>query len=430
MIRNGLRLVSIVTQLSLVASGLLVTFGYPLVFGFDAYGAFASACALTFVVHRIVDLTLESMIANRSIYDIIIVSVSIFFFILALTILTSYFVTLDESMINYELFFSLVYSTTVLNIIFKIGNIYKQAFFATMFLLITSIIFAFAYFENHSDIALLIATTNFTGATVGLLVAFPHIADDYRSAEKRNFGAMCESLTANISELPHRIGFASFNIFLGFGVVLAVGSQYESTQVGALRMFTALILLGFSLTPLNPKSYYLLADGVEKPLDLIHKLRSQIPSLILAVAGWAVMVCSVKLPIWPTTLQAAKLALATYPAILLVSALDKILLTTVGLKRAGIFIFVYMNLCLFGVLAGNDFEQVKQIIVSFVIAYPVVLTAVFCRPFLPIALTSSVVASCAAAVLSLDAEVGIAGWIAMFIIVSAMVAISHWKLKL
>lgn len=50
-------------QILILASGLLMNFAYPLVFGLESYGSFLQAVLLTLVCHRLIDILAEPLIA-------------------------------------------------------------------------------------------------------------------------------------------------------------------------------------------------------------------------------------------------------------------------------------------------------------------------------------------------------------------------------
>jgi hypothetical protein len=122
------------TQASLIASALIVSYGYPFLFGLAAYGYFATTTVLTFITQRIVDLIAESTIAERDPFILIKSSVTVS--VSALLILAGLrflFPVYLQAAFDLPLFISLVVSTIVLNLMFQIGSRVSQFLYASTF---------------------------------------------------------------------------------------------------------------------------------------------------------------------------------------------------------------------------------------------------------------------------------------------------------
>lgn len=389
------------TQLFLVASTTVISVGYPIVFGLHAYGVFASAVALTFIIHRTADLTIESTIASHRLPDFARTSFTIFVIVTLVNVAIGYVAPPSPFRIDYFVLFSLLYSTVILNFIFKTGDTVRQTVFAAAFLSITLVVTAFGYFGHIERLSMLIGTINMLGASIGALIFAPHIQREFSNRAPQANPRTPFGTTRWSADMIFRLCYASFNLLLSFGVILIAEHHLTTEEVGATRLFSSIALIGLSLTPINPKMYFEMTRHTASPADLLSVLRPYLPSLGIALVIWMIGVILVATRLLPIDLHGIELALATYPAVLFFSTFDKVVLNQRGLALASSFVVTFAVMGAAALALAQDFRQVGITLAALMLLYPVISAAVLMPPFLAIALPLSLIGGCAALVLTL-----------------------------
>lgn len=369
------------TQVSLVGSALIVSYGYPLLFGLAVYGQFATATVLTFITQRIVDLIAESTIAERDPFAL--VKSSLIVSACALALLAGarlLFPAALPTVFDLRLFLSLAASTIILNLIFQIGSRIAQflyaAAFGTLHLVITIIWFAMGL----NDLPLALTITNILGFCVGSTLLFLEL--------KRAVAPPAPvPRTANavmLGQLPYRILFASLQIVTAFGAILIASRHLPAEQIGALRLLTTFALMGYSLTPVNPKMLYVISRTVNGPSDLIRVMQPFAPTFAVLLLCWLIAITTIG---WIDLADNDHLylyALAVYPIVLFNSVFEKVLLNRRGIRMAGLVVGLFAALVAVTLLLGDELKYYATVLIVCLAAYPLVLALLLSPKFLPV----------------------------------------------
>lgn len=389
------------TQLFLVASTTVISVGYPVIFGLHAYGVFASAVALTFIIHRTADLMIESTIASHRLGDFVRSSLTIFLVITLGNLAIETFAPPSPFKIDYFVLFSLLYSTVVLNFIFKTGDTFRQALFAGGFLFTTLMTTVIGYLGKFEQLSMLIGTINIVGASIGVLIFAPHVRREFIEWRAHADLRQASGVKRQSADAVFRLFYASFNLLLSFGVILIAEHRLTTEEIGATRLFSSIALIGLSLTPINPKMYYEMTRHTASPKELLAVLRPHLLALGIALSGWMVGVVLIAAKLLPIDLHGIELALATYPAVLFLSTFDKVVLNQRGLRTASLFVIAFAGAGSIALGWAADFRQVGTTLVCLVLLYPVISAAVLMPAFLVIAIPLTLIGCCAALMLTL-----------------------------
>lgn len=377
------------TQASLVGSALIVSYGYPLLFGLTVYGHFAAATVLTFITQRIVDLIAESTIAERDPFAL--VKSSLIVSACALALLAGvrfFFPAVLPTVFDLGLFLSLAASTVVLNLMFQIGGrvtqfLYAMAF-GTLNLATTLIWFAL----GRHDLPLALTITNFSGFAVGIVLL---LVDHRRRAPPVTPVAR----TANavmLGRLPYRVLFAAFQIIATFGAILIASRHLPADQIGALRLLTTFALMGYSLSPVNPKMLYSISHAVESPGDLVCVMKPFAPVFAALLLFWLVAIVAIG---WAGMADGDHLylyGLAIYPVVLFSAVFERVLISRRGIRTVGMLVGLFAALTAGALSIGRDLGYHAAVLIVCVAAYPLVLAMFLSPRFLPIVLFSILLA--------------------------------------
>lgn len=380
MARTLTALLPTLTQGALVGSALIVSYGYPLLFGLTVYGQFATATVLTFITQRIVDLIAESTIADRDPFALVKSSLIVSACALALLAAARFlFPAALPTVFDLRLFLSLAASTVILNLMFQIGGRVTQflyaAAFGTLNLVITLIWFAL----GRHDLPLALTIINIMGFALGAGLLF---------LEHRRDGSPVAPVerTANavmLSRLPYRVLFAAFQIIVAFGAVLIASWHLPAEQVGALRLLTTFALMGYSLSPVNPKMLYAISRTIEGPADLARVMRPLTPIFAGLLLCWFIAIVAIG---WTGMADSNHLylyALTVYPIVLFSAVFERVLISRHGIRTVGIIVGLFAAFTAGALLIGHDMNYYVVVLIICVVTYPLVL-AIFVSPrFLP-----------------------------------------------
>lgn len=400
-------LLPILTQASLIASALIVSYGYPFLFGLATYGHFATTTVLTFITQRIVDLIAESTIAERDPFILIksslTVSVSA---LLILAIVRFLFPIALQTTFDLPLFISLVVSTIVLNLMFQIGSRVAQflyaATFATVHLAMTVIWFAL----GRSDLPLALTITNILGFCIGAgLLVFEH-----RRAIPSGYPAQRMTNAVMLGQLPYRVLFAAFQLIATFGAVMIASRHLPPEQIGALRLLTTFALMGYALSPVNPKMLYAISRTVEDPAGLIRVMRPFAPVFAVLLICWFIAITTIG---WTGMAKNGHLylyALAVYPVVLFGAVFEKVLVNRRGIRSVGPVVGLFAAATAAVLLLGRDVNYYAVVLIVSVALYPLVLTLFLSPKFAPMIIFTLMLAGIGSLTISgyLVAAVGIA----------------------
>lgn len=377
------------TQASLIGSALIVSYGYPLLFGLTAYGHFATATVLTFITQRIVDLIAESTIAERDPSNL--VKSSLIVSACALLILAAgryFFPTVLQAVFDLKLFLSLVISTVVLNLMFQIGSRVAQFFYAAAFALLHLVITLTWFALGRSDLPLALTITNILGFCIGasLLLserkrAAPHAAP----AQRTTYAVM-------LRQLPYRALFAAFQIVATFGAVIIATRHLPAEQIGALRLLTTFALMGYSLSPVNPKMLYSISRTVENPAGLIGAMRPFAPMFTALLLCWLIAITAIG---WIGMARNDHLylyALALYPVVMFSAVFEKVLLNRRGIRTIGPVVGLFAAATAGTLLLGQNLQYYAIALIICIAAYPLVLASFLSPQFLPMILLTILLA--------------------------------------
>lgn len=375
--RNLAYLLPTITQLSLIGSAMIVSYGYPLLFGLSAYGTFAAATSLTFIVQRLVDLIAESTLAERDPFKLVKSSVILAASAMLLLLVTrSIIPSVAAVPFDLLLFASVFLSTVILNLCFQIGTPTIQSLYAISFGACNLLTTLAWYLLGRTDLALALTITNLFGLAVGiLLLTVGNCLDKTHWTRARSNRTM-------LRQLPFRVMFATFQIIITFGAVL-IGSFYlPPEQVGALRLLTSFAVLGYSLSPMNPKAFYAISRGVERPADLGPILRPYVPVFLALGVAWVIAAFVIGRTGAAGHGHIYLYALAIYPIVLFSSIFEKVLLNRKGVTALGSAAFLWAIVTATALLLCQQIENYAFVLILAVAGYPFVLAFAFARSFL------------------------------------------------
>lgn len=375
--RNLAYLLPTITQLSLIGSAMIVSYGYPLLFGLSAYGTFAAATSLTFIVQRLVDLIAELTLAERDPFKLVKSSLILAAGAMLLLLVTRAIIPSVAAVpFDLLLFASVFLSTVILNLCFQIGTPTTQSLYAISFGACNFLTTLAWYLLGRTDLALALTITNLFGLAVGiLLLTVGNCHDKAHWTRGRSNRTM-------LRQLPFRVMFATFQIIITFGAVL-IGSFYlPPQQVGGLRLLTSFAVLGYSLSPMNPKALYAISRAVERPADLGPILRPYVPVFLALGAGWAIAAFVIGRAGTTGHGHIYLYALAIYPIVLFSSILEKVLLNRKGITALGSAAFLWAVVTATALLLCRQIENYAFVLILAVAGYPFVLAFAFARSFL------------------------------------------------
>jgi len=381
MTRSLNALLPTLTQASLVGSALIVSYGYPLLFGLSVYGHFAAATVLTFITQRIVDLIAESTIAERDPFTL--VKSSLIVSACALALLTGvrfFFPAALPTVFDLGLFLSLAASTVVLNLMFQIGGRVTQFLYAIAFGALNLVTTLTWFALDRHDLPLALTITNLAGFAIGIgLLLLDH--------RRRAPPTSPVTRTANavmLERLPYRVMFAAFQIIATFGAVWIASRHLPADQIGALRLLTTFALMGYSLSPVNPKMLYAISHTVECPGDLVRVMKPFAPIFAALLLSWLVGTVAIG---WTGMADGNHLylyALAVYPVVLFSAVFERVLINRRGVRTVGTLVGLFAALTAGALLIGRDLEYYAVVLIVCVAAYPLVLAMFLSPRFLPI----------------------------------------------
>lgn len=385
------RLLPIMTQLSLIGSAMIVSYGYPFLFGLGAYGSFAAASALTFIVQRIVDLIAETTLSERDPLKLLKSSAIVAAIVLGLLLTTRALVPAAMAVpFDLRLFGSVFLSTVVLNLTFQVGTPMTQFLYAVMFGGYNLVVTLAWYLLGRADLPMALILVNLLGAATGLALL---------SMTRRRERAVAEqfpqsSNAAVLRQLPFRVMFAAFQIVVTYGVVILASLRLPAEEIGTLRLLTTFAVLGYTLSPVNSKALYAISREVKVPADLARALRPYFPAFLVLGAGWLLAAIVIG---WTGAAAQGHLyldALAVYPIVLFTSVFEKVLLNQKGLVPLGEAIGCCAVATATVLFFCRGIDAYALTLTCAIAAYPYVLATVFAPRFLlPAALAGALAAS-------------------------------------
>ncbi|WP_305097525.1 hypothetical protein [Croceibacterium aestuarii] len=365
---------------------MIVSYGYPLLFGLTVYGTFVGATALTFVVQRIVDLIAESTLAERDPGKLIRSStVTAACALAALAAVRSFVPGAANVPFDLPLFITVFLSTVVLNLCFQIGTPVAQLSYAVAYGAINFSVSAVWFLNGRTDLALALTITNGLGVAMGLgLLAWPKLRSPPVPL------TTVEGTRQMLRQLPSRLMFAGFQIVVTYGAVLAASFQLTDRELGVLRLFTTFAVLGYTLSPINSKALYGISRGISGPRDLMVSISPFAP--VLAALGFAWLCADVAVAYWGVAKGSHiyYVAVALYPTILFSSIFEKILIHRRGVEVVGIGVGVWSAAIAGFLLFATYLTDYAYALLGGMSLYPTFLATVFARDFL----RSALVATC------------------------------------
>jgi hypothetical protein len=373
------RLLPIMTQLALIGSAVIVSYGYPFLFGLSAYGSFAAASALTFIVQRIVDLIAETTISEREPLKLVKSSAIVAAIALGLLLTTRALIPAVMAVpFNLLLFVSVFLSTVTLNLTFQVGTPVIQFLYAVSFGGFNLGVTLAWYMLGRVDLLMALVVVNLlgfaTGVTLLSMTRRRECAPVQQTAQSTN--------AAVLRQLPFRVMYAAFQIVATYGAVMLASLHLPAEEIGTLRLLTTFAVLGYTLSPVNSKALYAISREVTVPADLAHALRPYRPMFFVLGAGWlsaAIMIG------WTGAAAQGHLylyALAIYPIVLFSSVFEKVLLNHKGLIPLGAAVGCCAAATATALFFCQRIEAYALTLTCAIAAYPYVLAISFARGFL------------------------------------------------
>jgi len=363
------------------AAWLFISFfvlvGFPMIFGIEAYGKFAEYTAVTFLVHKLIDLVTESNIVHNDVEKLISTALvgSLIFSIPLL--FAYYFFSLSAAYVDLLLLGSMIVSSIVFNIAFQRWSPLRRLWYLIGFALV-SVAVSFLYWEfNSRDVALVLTTINFIGGFFGVLLIIRSI----RLAELRVLGGrslvrVLSSFWKMISSVRDRFFFASFSLFTAYGLLIMAGPHLEFEDVGRLKLFLTFCTVGLFVTPVNPKELYRLAAEINDENQLFAFFRSGRALYFALFSAW---LCSyvVLLFLLRSEDSIFLVAASVYGSVMFSAVIDKVALSLLGLafSARSILCFTVMA-CLMVAFFGDDLADFAICAGFLLVLYPICVLCV------------------------------------------------------
>jgi|TARA_R110002049_G_scaffold76888_2_gene197178 hypothetical protein len=389
---------AIITQLCLIASAVFVSFGLPFIFGLTAYGVFVATTALTFIIQKAIDLTIESILIEKNVRKLILsTAIAVGVAALMAAILNQIFPG-SYFQIDYLLLAAMVASTSILNLIFMLGNSVWQMLYAALFVLASLAFTALFYLFGSNNITMLLVAINIVGTITGLgivyglrqtLANFNSINRQMQIERDSHRSRRAHSL---VSEFLSRLLFSSLTLLVTFGSALIASDHLNAKDLGTLRLFASFIIVGYWLTPINPKTFYAIASTIKTPAGMKAFFdRYWIHFVTLLFVWFAGLMVVSTLFVDHDAMQYLA-ALCVYPCILFISVFDKSMLSAHGLKRMAPRIGGYAAIITIALINAETLFQHQAILIVAMTCYPLTMVLLLDRSFwrlvlLPIALT-------------------------------------------
>lgn len=386
-----------ITQIFLICSSLLISFLFPLLFGLKNFGIFSAETAYTFIIHRLLDLIVEPLIAEKKIGYLIFSTMVIMFLGVSGTYGISYIFSINFIIFNPLLFMCLAFSSLIVNILFMINNQKLLVLYAILFTVTIFLISIVCFSFGMSNISYILIAINILGISFGIMLLSFGGAVSVSALRRPARVNLDFSFLKNIF---YRLMFASFVITITFGIILFATDRLPPAQIGSLRLFATFALLGAWVSPVNPKAFFSIADEISTRDGFESFFVRYRPAFMIALGGWLAVIVSMR--VFQSELAHFSYlgALLTYPCVLFSAAFDKVLLWQVGLKRLGPMIAVYSTALCAACYLSADLVTFEHVIQIALIVYPLVMALALSRHFAGIAALPTGLAFCGFAVLN------------------------------
>lgn len=368
---------------------------FPLLFGMEAYGKFAATTALTFIAQKVIDLTVESNIANRN-YRNTIRSAG-YAAVLVLAPLIFIDATSESAVfkVEYLLLVSLVASNIVLNMSFQLLTAVSRAVYLTIFSTLTVGISLAFWLAGSQAISTILTIINFSGCIVGLQFLSRAISND-SAADKNGALEVVPRFSAQLLDVIYRFLFSTFALFMTFGSILIASSKFDYTEIGIFRISLTIVAIGNFISPINPKEMYRIARSIESWQGLASFFRQNQSAYLVLIAMWLV-VAGVCIFVFGDMVGVLMFSICLYAASLYSTVIEKVFLSRQGIWKASFFVSAYTAVSVAIMFIPQTLELFALTITAIILLYPVYLAAILRRGFLrtaivPVALSGSMLA--------------------------------------
>lgn len=363
------------------AAWLFISFfvlvGFPIIFGVEAYGKFAECTAVTFLVHKLVDLVSETNIIHNDVEKLISTALFSALIFSAPLLIAYYFFFLSATYIDLLLLSSLLVSSIVFNIAFQRWSPLKRLGYLIGFALI-SVAVCFLYWSlNSRDVALVLTTINFTGGFVGVSLIIRGVRlVEFRALGGRSLVRVLSSFWKMISSVWDRFFFASFSLFTAYGLLILAGPRLEFEDVGRLKLFLTFCTVGLFVTPVNPKELYRLATEINDESELFAFIRSSRALYFALFFAWLCAYVVLFFALRPGD-GLFLVAASVYGSVMFTAVIDKVALSLLGLAFSARFILCFTAMAgLIVAFFGCDLDSFVICAGFLLVLYPICVLCV------------------------------------------------------
>lgn len=301
-------MIAVLAQVLALASGLLVNFLYPLVFGLAHYGEFLKYALPTLVLHRVVDMASESLIAlpmETGFFRFSAICVGL----MGLVAFLALWLAGVTQFIDLRLFCSLLATSVIMLVLHRDRRFGALASYLAIFNVSFCGVTTIAATTGALDLVDILVLTNLVGVIVGTFLLRGRVG------EAMPLTSTTQTLTSVLKKIPNALGGtlsanAITNIF-----PLVVAGFLSAGELAKFRIFTSILQSSTSLFPLNTKSVLSLMREETHRLDFARWLDLAYWYFLLFAGG--ILVLSGFFPKWAIYGSAALMMIPFFWLVLL-----------------------------------------------------------------------------------------------------------------
>jgi hypothetical protein len=373
------RYASYIGQAMWIFIGFFVLTAFPLLFGISAYGKFAATTALTFIAQKIIDLAVESNIADVNYRNTIRSAVYAAIIVLVPLAIIDVSSTSEIYQVEYFLLMSLIFSSIILNLSFQLLSAITRALYLTAFAFLAVLISLIFWLSGSTDISTILTAINFSGSAIGVLFLVRSVRDAPSPALALT-GGPTQGFAAPILDITYRFLFSSFSLFITFGSVLIASTKFNYDDIGIFRISLTIIAAGVFISPINPKEMYRIARSIKNHSDLNIFFQKNKIAYMLLISIWilATLYSIFELKYFVGILI---YSICLYAVSLYSTVIEKVFLAHFQIGKSSFFVAAYATASMVLLFWQDTMEFFVLTIASCILLYPVYLSIILGAKF-------------------------------------------------
>jgi hypothetical protein len=368
------RYASYIGQAMWIFIGFFVLTAFPLLFGISAYGKFAATTALTFIAQKIIDLAVESNIADVNYRNTIRSAAYAAVIVLVPLAIIDASSTSEVYQVEYLLLLSLIASNIVLNISFQVLTAITRALYLTVFALLAVFISITFWLSGSTEISTVLIAINFSGSAIGALFLIRSV----RGVSSSTLALTREPMpgfVAQILDVTYRFLFSSFSLFITFGSVLIASTKFNYEEIGIFRISLTIIAAGVFISPINPKEMYGIARNIKNNFELYAFFQKNKLAYIFLISVW-ILATLYSIFELKDVVGILIYSICLYEAILYSTVIEKVFLAHFEIRKSSFFVAAYAGISIALLFLQDNVEFFVLTIASCIILYPVYLSII------------------------------------------------------